>query len=435
MIYEWHDTVSRNARLSFQMAAQALSFSGGLMSIFRTCAQPPGYRDFTNSLLSSAKAFDELSRDHPTPTFNLRQTKIDGKKVAVTEEIIADKPFGSLIHFKCETGDKARNVPKVLIVAPISGHKATILRDTVRELIPDNDVFIINWKDAREIPVSEGKFDLDEYMSYVQDFIRKTGPQTHVIGISQSTVPVLAVTSLLAALKDPCQPLSMTLMCGPIDPRINETEISRLSRQKDINWFRQNLIARVPENYSGRGRDVFPGFMQAMGMVAAAPGQKRVTPIGMFSKLYRGQGEKIDADAPYYLDTIEQVFLEHRLPRGKMTWKNEKVDPSKIRGTALFTVEGTHDNITAPGQTVIAHDLCRNIEPHLRRHHVQKGAGHYDLFSGKHWESKISNEINDFIRKIAAHHGIAYDPVQATNWVNTPVKTSQVQYAKPALAA
>lgn len=425
MLYEWHDIISQSVQMSFQTAANAMAFGGGLMNIFNIKAQPE-YHALT-------KSFQKLSRDQSQPAFGLWRTRIDGQTVPITEEVLVDKPFGRLLHFKCSGGE--RNVPKILIVAPISGHKATILRDTVRELLPDSDVYITDWKDAREVPLKEGKFDLEGYMTYVQDFIHTIGPNTHLIGISQSTVPVLAVTALMAARKDSCQPLSMTLMCGPIDPRINETEISRLSRKQDLDWFRKNMTISVPGNYAGRGRQVFPGFMQSMGLLVAAPGQKRHTPESLLGKLYGGQGEKIDADAPYYLDTIQQVFLEHRLPRGRMMWREEKIDPSKICNTGLFTVEGTHDTMTAPGQTLIAHQLCSQLDPKMKRHHLQHGAGHYDMFSGDHWKSEISIEIKDFIRKIAARNGIAYDPAQATNEVVTPVKTAQSQLAKPALAA
>ncbi len=422
MLYEWHDLISSALKLSFNTAASAMRMNSALMQTFNMSAAP---------LLSSARLFEKMASDQPTPDFDLTQIQISGRTVSVTEEILDDKAFGQLLHFKCEEGDAPRHVPKVLIVAPISGHKATILRDTVRELLPDSDVYITQWKDAREVPLEKGQFDLAEYMAHLHDFIHKVGPNTHLIGISQSTVPVLAVTSLLAARQDPCQPLSITLMCGPIDPRINETEISRLTRQRNINWFRQNMIVRVPAHYPGRGRDVYPGFLQAMGMASAAPGQKHQTAFDMVSKIYGGQGEKIDADALYYLDTIEQVFLEHRLPRGVMTWRNEKIDPAKIRDTALFTIEGANDNITAPGQTVIAHALCTQIPPALKHHRLQSGAGHHDLFSGPHWKHEISNEIKHFIRKIAATRGIAYDPPQ----VDTPVKATQKPPVKPDLVA
>lgn len=430
MLYQWHDIFSQSVKLSFQTAANALSFSGSLMNAFNTAASAPAYRDFANNLIQSAKQMDKLVQDQPDG-FGLWRTRINGKMIAVNEEVIVDKPFGKLLHFKCETGDQTRNVPKVLIVAPISGHKATILRDTVRELLPDNDVYVTQWKDARDVPLKEGNFTFEDYIGYVQDFIREIGPQTHLIGISQSTVPVLAVTSLMAARDEACQPLSMTLMCGPIDPRINETEVSRLTRKHGLDWIRNNLVTQVPSHYAGRGRNVFPGFLQSLGLSVAAPGNRNNDPLVMVTKVFGGQGEKLDADAPYYLDVIRQYFIEHSLPRGTMVWKDEKVDPSKIRKTGLFTVEGSVDNITAPGQTIIAHKLCPDIPQAMRKHHLQVGAGHYDIFTGSDWSDKISNEYNAFVRNVAAEHGIIYDPPQA----ETPVKTQRISGAKSVLAA
>ena len=431
MLYEWHDFIGKSVRASFQAAANALSFSGNLMNVFKTAASPPAYKAMTDHLMRSASQMEELSRDQPEPTFGIWETKIGGKRHIVQEEVAADLPFGRLLHFKCETGGKPRNVPKILLVAPISGHKATILRDTVRELIPNADVYVTDWKDAREVPKNKGDFTLETYMGYVQDFLHQIGPRTHMIGISQSTVPVMAVTSLMAARKDPCTPASMTLMCGPIDPRINETKISSLSRQHDIQWFRDNMIQTVPMDYPGRGRKVFPGYLQAMGLAAAAPQQKNDTPLFLVNKLFRGQGEKMDAHAPYYLDTIQQVFLEHRLPKGTMKWKNERVDPSKITNTGLLVIEGSADNITAVGQTRIAHQICANIPDHMKAYHLEPRAGHYDVFSGPHWEGKISSKINHFIRKIAALQGIAYDPPQTVSGS----KATESRYAKPGIAA
>lgn len=431
MLYEWHDFVGKTVRASFHAAANALSFSGNLMTVFKHAANPPGYKELTAHLIRSASRLAELSQDQPEPIFGIWETRIGGKKYVVNEDVAADLPFGRLLHFKCETDEQPRNVPKILLVAPISGYKATILRDTVRELIPDADVYVTDWKDAREVPKNKGDFTLETYMAYVQDFLHQIGPNTHMIGISQSTVPVLAVSSLMASRKDPCTPASMTLMCGPIDPRINETKISSLSRQHDIQWFRDNMIQTVPMNYPGHGRKVFPGYLQAMGFIAAAPQRRNDAPLLLVNKLFRGQGEKMDAHAPYYLDTIQQVFLEHRLPKGTMTWRNEHVDPSALTNTGLMVIEGSTDNITAAGQTRIAHQMCANIPDHMKAYHLEPGAGHYDVFSGPHWEGKISNKINTFIRKIAALQGIAYDPPQTVSGS----KATESRYAKPGIAA
>lgn len=432
MLYEWHDQISQSVRMSMQATANGLWTSGLLMNMFQAAAFSPAAKKIIDSTIDCAISFNKMAQNQPAPSFGLNHTKINGRRTAVTEEVLIDKPFGQLLHFKTAANGTPRNVPKVLIVAPISGHKATILRDTVRELIPDHDVYVTQWKDARDVPLSKGKFDLEDYMAYVQDFIHKIGSDIHIIGISQSTVPVLAVASLMAARQDTDRPLSITLMCGPIDPRINETEISRQSRKHSIEWFSQNVITKVPYSYAGYGRDVYPGFLQAMGLMMTAPGQRQVSAETFISKIFGGQGEKIDADAPYYLDTIQQVFLEHRLPRGAMTWRGEAIDPAQIRDIGLFTIEGSEDNITAPGQTKIAHTLCRHLDPLMQRHHLQKGAGHYDLFSGAHWNHDISNKFKDFTRKIAARHGITYDPQQA----DTPAPDCSLNTAiKPALAA
>jgi poly(3-hydroxybutyrate) depolymerase len=420
MLYEWHELTGLAVKWSFHGAANALALSGGLMDVFRLKA---------SGVLSSARVFADMAHDHPAPVFGLGETTIDGSRVLVREDILIEKPFCNLVRFSCQTA-KPRNVPKVLLVAPISGHRPTLLRDTVRDLIPHADVYITDWKDAREVPLSQGRFSLEDYIDHVQNFLRHIGPETHIVGISQSTVPVLAAASLMAARNEWCRPLSMTLMCGPIDPRINETEISRLSRERDIGWFENNLIHTVPFRYPGRGRRVFPGFLQEVGMVMNTPG-KNHPPFNAVNKLYRGQGDKLDADAPYYLDTIRQVFLEHHLPRGIMTWRGETVDPSKITDTALMVVEGSEDNITAPGQTKAAHDLCTGLDPSLRGYHLQHGAGHYDLFAGPHWEGKILSKINVFWRKIAAIQGIAYDPPQT----ESPVRAARIPDARLTLAA
>ncbi|MCM2343379.1 MAG: polyhydroxyalkanoate depolymerase [Alphaproteobacteria bacterium] len=427
-LYHAHEFMSQSLKATFNVAAHALSLQASLLNMFAHAAHNSAPHIIHNLLSSALGPVGQ----HPAPAgFRIKQTQIDGRLCPVSEDVVIDKPFGRLLHFKCETGDMARNVPKILLVAPISGHKASILRDTVRELLPDSDVYIAEWKDAREVPLKEGFFDLDEYFSYVQDYLHELGPQTHLIGISQSTVPVLSVTSLMAARKDPCTPLSMTLMCGPIDPRINETEVSRLTRQQGIDWFRKNVIMRVPHGYPGAGRPVYPGFVQSLGMSMAAPQKKNQHPLHSFNELFGGQGEKLDADAPYYLQMIEQIFIERRLARGTLTSRNEKIDPGKIDRTGLLVIEGSADNITAPGQTKIAHDLCRQIPAHMRDYHLVADAGHYDVFSGPLWEGNISNKIKHFIRKIAAFEGIAYDPLQ----VAAPSKAATVQSQKPALAA
>lgn len=435
MIYQAHDLVAQSVRTVFHAAAQALNISGGLANLFNVKSLSPLHRILSETMELSGKTFEHLSREHPEARLKIDHVEILGLKHKVEQELVSDKPFCSLMRFTCNPNKgnkntKNRNVPKVLLVAPISGHRATLFQNTVRDLLPDAEVYITEWKDARDIPVSEGNFDLDTYFDYVQDFLRTIGPDTHMIGISQSTIPVLATTALMAAENDPCKPLSMTLMCGPIDPLVNETEISRLSRQRDIAWFRDNLIASVPAHYAGAGRKVFPGFIQAWGMMAAAPQKKHKSPLHVVDELFRGQGHKLDADAPYYLEMIERVFLEHRVARNTLYSRNRHADVSKIKDTGLMVIEGSADNIAAAGQTKVAHDLCTGIAPHLKDYHLAQGAGHYDVFQGPHWEDKISHRIKDFWRNIAAFKGITYDPPHAMNAANN----STFRTVKPALA-
>lgn len=429
-VYQAHEYLSQSLKATFNAASQALALQGSLLDLFTLKAHPV-CNEIIQNLMSSARIFAHIGSDHPPAVFGLKTTKINGQTCPVSEEVLSDKPFGRLLHFKCENTAINRHVPKILLLAPISGHKATILRDTVRDLIPDSDVYVAEWKDAREVPLKEGFFDLDTYFDYVQDYLHKIGPKTHIIGISQSTVPALSVTSMMAARKDPCTPLSMTLMCGPIDPAINETDVSRLTRQQGIDWFRKNVIMPVPQGYAGAGRPVYPGFVQSAGIMMAAPQKQHQQPFHSINELFRGQGEKLDADAPYYLQMIEDIFIKRRLARGTLTSRHEKIDPAKIDRTGLLVIEGSSDNITAPGQTKAAHDLCKSIPDHLRDYHLIAGAGHYDTFSGPHWEDNISNKIKHFIRKIAAFEGIAYDPPQ----VAAPPKAAPVQSKKPALAA
>ncbi|QQG35564.1 MAG: polyhydroxyalkanoate depolymerase [Micavibrio aeruginosavorus] len=430
-VYQAHEYLSQSLKATFNAAAQALALQGKLVKFFSPKADP-SCDELAHNLMSSARILEHIGSEHPPAAFGLKTTKINGQDCSVSEETLVDKPFGRLLHFKCEPpGPAARHVPKILLLAPISGHKATILRDTVRDLLPDSDVYVAEWKDAREVPLKQGFFDLDTYFDYVQDYLHEIGPQAHLIGISQSTVPALSVTSLMAARKDPCTPMSMTLMCGPIDPSIKETEVSRLTRQQGIDWLRQNVIMPVPQGYAGAGRPVYPGFVQSAGIMMVAPQKQHQHPLHTINELFRGQGEKLDADAPYYLQMIEDIFIKRRLARGTLTSRNEKIDPGKIDRTGLLVVEGSNDNITAPGQTKAAHDLCKGIPDHLRDYQLVVGAGHYDVFSGPLWESNISNKIKYFIRKIAAFEGIAYDPPQ----VAALSKAAPIQSQKPALAA
>ena len=306
----------------------------------------------------------------------------------------------------------------------MSGHYATQLRDTVAALLPHHDVYIVDWENARDVPLSKGDFGFDDYVRYVRDFITETGPETHVIAVSQSTVPVLAAVALLAAENSPDQPLSMTLMGGPIDTRAAETAVTRFAKGKPIEWFADNLIADVPENYPGAGRAVYPGFLQLLGLLAVNPEAHAKSHLDLFNHLSQGNDGKADGirkfydeylaicdlTDKFYLETIEKVFLKQELAKGDMVVKGKKVNPSCIKKTALLTVEGAADDITAPGQTSAAHPLCSGLGADQHHHYLQKDAGHYDLFSGRHWREEIMPRVAGLMRKSARSQGVEYDP-------------------------
>jgi poly(3-hydroxybutyrate) depolymerase len=305
--------------------------------------------------------------------------------------------------------------PKVLIVAPLSGHHATLLRDTVRALLPDHDVCITDWTDARLVPLAQGPFHLDDYVEYVMDFIRVLGPDVHVISVCQPTVPVLAAVSLMASARDPKLPRSMTMMGGPIDTRRNPTQVNALAMRKNFDWFENNVVFKVPSAHPGYLRKVYPGFLQHAGFVAMNPDRHLNSHWDYYLDLVKGDMDDVDGHrkfydeynavmdlpAEYYLDTIRIVFQEHRLPNGTWEVRGKPVRPQDIRSVALFTIEGELDDISGSGQTQAAHDLCKSIPKARQKHLTAEGAGHYGIFSGRRWREQIAPQIRDFIRASA----------------------------------
>jgi len=324
-----------------------------------------------------------------------------------TIEIALDKPFCKLIHFKQET-PKSR---KVLVVAPLSGHHATLLRDTVRSLLSEHDVWVTDWVDARMVPLSAGPFHLADYVDYVREWIRLLSPDLHVISVCQPTVPVLAAVSLLSQGKEPT-PRTMVMMGGPIDARRSPTSVNNLARRKPYSWFEQNLIHRVPPKYPGYMRRVYPGFLQHLGFVAMNPDRHLIAHWDYYHRLMQGNGESaeahrrfydeynavLDMPAEYYLDTVKTVFQDYALPRGRMFVREELVRPQAIRDTALLTVEGELDDISGHGQTEAAHALCLNIPRGRREHFVTPGVGHYGIFSGRRWREMVFPKVREFLR-------------------------------------
>lgn len=426
-LYPAHEAQRRGLKAYFNALAAASGWQQAMVSMAEAYGlAPKPYAELAKDILSaSAEMSERLAKDYTKPEFNLRETSIGGAKVAVTEEVIEDKAFGSLLHFKRDTD---RDDPKLLIVAPMSGHYATLLRDTVAEMLPNHDVYITDWKDAREVPLANGDFGLEDYIGYVKGFIEKIGPGAHVMAVCQPTVATLAAVSLLAEENSACQPLSMTLMGGPLDTRAAATDVTKFAESRPIEWFQQNLIGEVPVGYAGAGRLVYPGFMQLFAFMSMNPDKHIKSHLDLFGHLVNGNGEKAekikafydeylavcDLPAKFYLDTVQKVFIDQELARGTLTYHGQRVKPDAIRKTALFTVEGGKDDISAPGQTLAAHGFCTGLDPGRKFHYLQADAGHYGIFNGRGWREEIAPRITSFIRKAAVDNGLHHAPASAS---------------------
>jgi poly(3-hydroxybutyrate) depolymerase len=365
-----------------------------------------------------------IGKDYEKPEFDIHEVDIPAsddslQRCPVIEREVLRKPFCRLLRFKRYSDDagnlrELKDDPPVLVVAPLSGHHATLLRDTVRTLLQDHKVYITDWIDARMVPAADGTFSLDDYVGYIQEFIRHIGADDlHVISVCQPTVPVLAAVSLMAA-RGEATPRSLVMMGGPIDSRQSPTAVNNLATQKPLWWFESNVIQIVPANYPGRGRRVYPGFLQHTGFMAMNPERHAMSHWDFYQDLVKGDlgdaaahrrfydeyNAVLDMPAKYYLDTVRIVFQEHLLPRGLWDVAGERVDPSAIKGTALLTIEGELDDISGQGQTRAAHALCSSIAPADREHLTVEGAGHYGIFSGRRWRTQVYPQVRDFI---AAH--------------------------------
>jgi poly(3-hydroxybutyrate) depolymerase len=411
VLYHLHD-LQRKLLNPLSLWAQATS------ELFSSPYSPLSYTPFSRRLAAGYDLLHRVGKHYEKPQFELATTRVDGAEVAVREVTVLSRPFCRLLHFERDLSQAAasrRADPRVLLVAPLSGHHATLLRDTVRALLPEHDVWITDWIDARLVPLAQGPFHLDDYVAYVTEFIRLLGPKVHVISVCQPTVPVLAAVSLMAAAGDPRLPRSMTMMGGPIDTRRNPTQVNALARRKSIEWFETHVIFKVPEQHPGYLRRVYPGFLQHAGFVAMNPDRHLNSHWDYYLDLVKGDLEDaeghrrfydeynavLDLPAEYYLDTIRIVFQEHRLPRGAWQVGGERVAPEAIRTVALFTIEGELDDISGSGQTRAAHDLCRSVPAERKRHLTAQGAGHYGIFSGRRWRESIYPQIREFIRECA----------------------------------
>lgn len=368
-----------------------------------------GDAPFVRSAAAAMELLSNAGMSHGRPDFGIRSVTIGGEEFPVTEEIVASHPFCNLLHFRKEG---ARDEPTVIVVAPLSGHFSTLLRGTVQTLLPEHNVYITDWVNARNIPLLYGRFDLDDFVDVVIRFICLLGPSIHVMAVCQPSVPVLAAVSLLAAADDPCQPASMILMGGPIDTRANPTEVNRFAEAHSLDWFERTVITTVPGRYPGAFRRVYPGFLQLAGFLSMNFDRHVSAHWSMFHNLVKGDGESaaatrafykeyssvMDLPADFYLQTMKRVFHDYDLPQGRFRVRGTLVEPAGIERTALMTVEGERDDVCGAGQTVVAHSLCSGIPPAKKTHHLQLKVGHYGVFHGRRWQTETYPKVKAFIR-------------------------------------
>jgi poly(3-hydroxybutyrate) depolymerase len=382
--------------------------------LFNNPVNPLTYTGYGRTLSAACELFERVTRRYGKPAFDLPTTLVGGERVAVRENIVWQKPFCRLLHFERQFNGPRPIQPKLLIVAPMSGHYATLLRGTVEAFLPTHEVYITDWEDARLVPLAVGPFDLDDYIDYVIEMLQAMGPGVHVMGVCQPSVPVFAAVARMEAQDDPCSPASMTLMGGPIDTRCSPTAVNKVAQERGLDWFKRNCIVKVPFTSPGFMRSVYPGFLQLSGFMAMNIDRHMLAHWEMYNHLVEGDGDSaekhrdfydeymavMDLTAEFYLQTVDVVFCRHLLPKGEMLHRGQPVDLKAIRRTGLMTVEGEKDDISGVGQTYAAHDLCANLPQDRKAHYLQKGVGHYGVFNGSRFRSEIAPRIADFIATI-----------------------------------
>lgn len=388
---------------AYQAQADVMMPVRALAATALTAATHAGSQLGWGAMRNLTAAYELIARaglTHDRPDFGIRAVTVGNREVEIIEEAVRVTPFGTLLHFRKDI-DTAQ--PRVLLVAPLSGHFATLLRGTVQTMLPEHDVYITDWHNARDVPLKAGRFGFDDYIVHLIDFLETIGPGAHVIAVCQPCVAALVAAAVMAQNGHRAQPRSLTLMAGPIDTRINPTKVNALAKSKPITWFEKNLIARVPFRYKGAFRKVYPGFVQLAAFMSMNIERHTKAHRDLYAHLVARDVEKaeatksfydeyfavLDLTAEFYLETVHYVFQEHLLPRGELPFQGQKVDPAAIRKTMLLTVEGERDDICAVGQTLAAHDLCAKLKPYRKKHHLQPGVGHYGVFSGRKWESQI----------------------------------------------
>ena len=377
-------------------------------------SNPLRYQGMGPIVAASLDVFAHVAAPRGKPAFGLLTTKIGGKTIPVREEIVLQKPFGQLKHFVREGAPEGQ--PKLLIVAPMSGHYATLLRGTVERMLPGHDVFITDWRDAKMVPLSDGTFDLDDYVDYLIEFLTSVGPGAHMLAVCQPSVPAYAAVAVMNAAKHPATPATLTLMGGPVDTREAPTAVNTLATERPHSWFQRNVIATVPGLYPGSGRKVYPGFLQLAGFMTMNLGSHLISHFEMFKHLVAGDDDSADATrdfydeyrsvcdmtAEFYLQTIDVVFQRHLLPKGEMTHRGRAVDPGAITRTALLAIEGERDDISGLGQTKAALTLATSLKPASKKYLMAKEVGHYGIFNGRKWRERIAPVVEQWI---AAHPG------------------------------
>ncbi|MBK6387914.1 MAG: polyhydroxyalkanoate depolymerase [Rhodoferax sp.] len=401
------------------MLYQAYQSQSDLMSPLRLLAQSSSANlwfsktegNFLRKLSASMEVFSRLRLTHSRPAYGITSVKVGDHELAVTEEKVLGLPFGTLLRFKKDAPADLPYQPPVLLVAPLSGHFATLLRETVRTLLQDHDVYITDWHNARDVSLKHGPFALDDYIDHMIRFLETIGPGTHVVAVCQPCVAALAATAIMAEDDNPAQPRSLTLMAGPVDCRVNPTGVNLLATSKPIEWFEKNLISHVPMPHAGYMRRVYPGFVQLSAFLSMNLDRHKQSFKDLYQHLVDGDIEKAnvirvfydeylavnDLPAEFYLETVEKVFQTYDLPLGRLTYRGRIVNPAAIRRTALMTVEGERDDICSVGQTVAAQDLCSSIRPYMKNHHIQTGVGHYGVFSGRKWNQQIYPRVREMI--------------------------------------
>ena len=390
------------------LLAPLRAWAGLTSSVFRNTCAGPSANYFLKSVSAAAEIVNRTQLIHDRPSYEIDSVQIDGRDVPVREETVFETPFASLLRFAKDT---AVEQPRVLIVAPMAGHFPTLLRQTAKTMSADHDVYITDWKNARDVPLDAGRFGTDEYIEHTIKFFEQIGPGAHVVAVCQPCAALLATVAVMAQAGHPCQPRSMTLMAGPVDTRVSPTSVNELATGHSIEWFEKNLITTVPRRYPGAHRRVYPGFVQVSAFLSMNLPRHIRAHLDLFDHIRKGEDEKADANrkfydeyfsvadlpAEFYLETVRKVFQEFHLPRGLFEFRGQRVEPSAIRKTALLTIEGERDDICSVGQTVAAHDLCTSIKPFRKKHYVQPGVGHYGVFSGTRWQTQIYPIVRNII--------------------------------------